>query len=274
MTEERAYCCLNCTASANCCGTCGECPAGCEDCGDTSDYCFANAYFDGSDFYKDMGGNVISSSELTTECEFLVGQNNSRQTTTVTSLRKELWRIIYGFSLAGVDYEDCVTMGSGGASFSERVLGIDELPIIINGGGFYFDSGSLTCSGEPNGSNNWDMGYIDCKTGELTCIRGFNNDSDNCQTPRSCSIYPNLNIGNKCINERVECVNEECTQINFNLCTSANGLEVYNATHYFIGKLKLYNNKGEDVGNIIGAGYDPCNGTALWNAPSCHFFAA
>lgn len=272
MTPQQAYCCLNCINLPPCNAPARNCEPCCADCGDTSS-CTTTAYFDGTNFYRDMGGNIISSSELTTDCEFLVGNNNLRQTTTVDSLRKGLWKTTYSFSVSGVDYEDCVTIGSGGASSSERSLTIDGVFTITNGGGFYFDSGSRTCSGESNGANNWDMGYIDCKSGELTCIRGFNNDPDNCQTQPNCNIMPNLYIGNECINERVECVDEQCTQINFNLCTSANGLEVYNATHYFIEKLKLYNKRGEDVGNIIDASYDPCNGTVLWDAPACHFFA-
>ena len=52
MDKKRAFCCLNCTNSANCCGACGECPACCKDCGDTSS-CVTSAYFGKDDkIYK------------------------------------------------------------------------------------------------------------------------------------------------------------------------------------------------------------------------------
>jgi hypothetical protein len=42
----------------------------------------------------------------------------------------------------------------------------------------------------------------------------------------------------------------------------------------FRNPVKLYNSKGQVVDPIvIGATYNPCNATAQWNAPGCHFFA-
>ena len=62
MTKKRAYCCLNCKASANCCGACGECPECCKDCGDTSS-CVTSAYFGKDDkIYKKYIVNYTISS--------------------------------------------------------------------------------------------------------------------------------------------------------------------------------------------------------------------
>jgi hypothetical protein len=41
----------------------------------------------------------------------------------------------------------------------------------------------------------------------------------------------------------------------------------------FFQPLRLYNSKGQSVGNIIGATFSPCTPTTSWSAPGCHFFA-
>jgi hypothetical protein len=40
----------------------------------------------------------------------------------------------------------------------------------------------------------------------------------------------------------------------------------------FFNPLYLYNNEGQNVGNIINATYNPCSPTTSWSAPGCHFF--
>jgi hypothetical protein len=48
---------------------------------------------------------------------------------------------------------------------------------------------------------------------------------------------------------------------------------VNTGTVTFYDEVRLYNRLGEEVGNIIGASYDPCDPCATWSAPGCHFFA-
>jgi hypothetical protein len=65
-----------------------------------------------------------------------------------------------------------------------------------------------------------------------------------------------------------------CTQedINNNDCDGYASAQ-YTAKITLLTPVTLYNSQGVEVGNIIGADYDPCNPLATWNAPGCHFFA-
>ena len=54
MDQETAYCYLNCTASANCCGTCGECPACCKDCPTDYSTFSDTAYYKDGSFYRNQ----------------------------------------------------------------------------------------------------------------------------------------------------------------------------------------------------------------------------
>jgi len=81
------------------------------------------------------------------------------------------------------------------------------------------------------------------------------------------------------------CIDDECPGFNSGcnglecICTSPEDdcegtYETANTAKItFEDPVKLYNKEGQDVGNIIGATYDPCAPCEIWSAPACHFFA-
>jgi hypothetical protein len=251
MDEKTAYCCLNCTTSANCCGTCGECPECCKDCRDTSK-CKATAYFDGISFYKDYIYTAIASSSFMFEDQ------------------------LGGYPGVAGGYENYTSIYDTSK----------KIPCSKNGSsqylfdGAYYDKSVWTYNGatttskidfedcENQDDNGNEIGCPRIATGPSDCINGGPITETQCSTPEECY---------NCIYE-VTCGPACCGP--FGGCGYCENPTIYRATGKyktkidFINPLKLYDKKGKDVGNIIGANYNPnTHPESSWAAPQCHFFA-
>jgi len=248
MDKKQAYCCLNCSDLANCCGICGECPECCEDCEDTSQ-CKSSAFFDGSSFYSQVNINFSA-----------YGQN---------------WQIQYFLDgtkswngSGGVDYseynENAEKYTNRGFSTSKKsrfqsqasLRGQFDFSIIEPYG--CGDPPVAGCKPAPGGQ------YF--MEGKAIC-----GDRTYCTFPGDGGpYYPNPN--------------QECYgwDYSFNLCLDDAPLVFgecepppASSSVSFSDGIKLYNNKGEEVGLEAfqyPPSYDPCYAIALVNAPGCHFF--
>jgi len=239
MSKEQAYCCLNCTTSANCCGECGGCESCCENC-DTS-ACKSSAYFKDGNFYLNYTSKYNGSSdyEWSDNADYQKGNSS--------------------FSYSYNSKNDLCS-----ASGSITHLGVHE-------------DGDATFTSTGYGGSNGIEGYgCGCDTNDFcwnngSCNSGPNGDADPC-----CASFTG-GCG-------VICADDECGSFNF----GCSGLECVcddeewcdgtyvsenSATISFQDTVRLYNSEGEDVGNIVGASYNPCNPCATWGAPSCHYFS-
>ena len=241
MTEKQAYCCLNCTASANCCGACGECPACCKDCGDTS-MCRSSAYFKDGSFYL----NYTSNSSIS------LARNQSDNSSQ---------HVHYISSNATYNSKTNKCSSSGSARASTFSDDGDKT------------SSQSSCSGDEcfscgcvNDDECWICAY-DVRVQSATSC---------CAPASECCGYSSNSCGPFCVDDTCSTFDHGCSGLGC-ICDEYDGCEgtfesKNTATVTFQDPVKLYNSEGEDVGNIIGANYDPCNPCATWGAPGCHFF--
>ena len=247
MDKKQAYCCLNCADLASCCQPCNECPSCCLDCENMSG-CKATAYFDGSNFYKDFIFTFTNSTNYSirnvdTNCEFGIINLGSGLTNEYSTLKKP--------------GEECSTIGMVHPSINFCFEGYEYLTS-YNG---------LTYSTERLCDGSYEVNYGDGK-----CAAGVV-DSGATSCPNTDKVDDCPDFGEK------ECNVPEC----YPACnpTPCEDSEFFHSTYrssrsakiIFVNQVKLYNKKGEDVGNIIGATYDPCAASKGWFAPPCHFFA-
>ena len=238
MSEERAYCCLNCANLPPCSESAGNCVSCCADCGDTS-MCKQSAYFKDGSFYLNYKSTF--------------SYNMSR------------------------DYSDTTDVFTG---YINTQYGYD----------------SKTNKASINGSSNYnhcaedgdaDHTQVDCNG--PTCYGGGCDNNEDCFIPDNHGCYPkctddcysttsNENGGIVCVDDTCGSFDHGCSGLECVGCTPEDECEgTYSVT--LSGKIsfndsaKLYNSKGEDVGNIVGASYDPCNPCATWGAPPCHYFS-
>ena len=245
MDTKIAYCCLNCTASANCCGACGECPACCENC-DTSE-CSSSAYFYGGNFYKHFV--LVAQEYEDTLFDYYDGN--------------------YGHNF--------LTRGYYSSSYDTEY----DSPCCVEGWKKTYDD-----------SVYWSKQDIKYNCEETTIIEDYE-DCDDCPAtttvPSQCyigaALYTNENPvpATECFPQFPEFQEKEGTVACTNVpscynpqcefyCDGKAYIQFYSQIN-FSSPLNLYNKDGQDVGNTIGATYNPCNPTVSWSAPACHFFA-
>lgn len=242
MDKKRAFCCLNCTASANCCGACGECPECCKDCGDTS-FCVASAYFGKDDqIYKAYTATYF---DWYTEYDWLVDREISFGSIngTYKSITNET--LIYGST----------TFNSWMREGGECEIGPDKtytkIATTYNGKTYttvYTDKGLCGC-------NNFEdcLGYATdhCFQCGCTCGKIF----------RSSSTLPVGTI------PKVDASAPSCGMFK-------DDKHDRGGTVTFIIPLKTYNYLGEIVASPTPQNpYDPCYPIRTVSAPGCHFFA-
>ena len=234
MDAKTAYCYLNCTASANCCGICGECPACCKDC--PTDYStFSNtAYYKDGSFYK----NFTSTHSYSINADYSdvnsVAINSISYTSTYKSKNSQ-----------------CSVIGSSQTSSCG-----DDGDVTV---GKWSCSGS-TCYGLVCDNNE------DCWIGGGGCNGSCRSDCGGTYTPScgsctddTCGTFNHGCSGLECVCDPGEC--------------EGSYVSVYTAKISFEDTVQLYNSQGEVVDpSFIGASYDPCNPCATWSA-ACHFFA-
>jgi len=240
MTKEQAYCCLNCANSPSCCEPCGECESCCEDCGDTS-MCQGSAYFKDGSFYK----NYVNTTSSSSSYEYVKNNGGHKRDTSYTSTYTSADNICltYGSSLTTYCFDD----GDEGAS-----------QWFCNGAECQGNSCSDNdeCFTKPSGPQPCHVGRCD---GSGDCI-GTYSPTCGCADD-TCPGFDSGCSGLECICDDPE---DEC---------EGDFVSKYTAKITFTDPVKLYNKEGQDVGNIIGATYDPCGPCATWGAPACHFFA-
>ena len=262
MDEKRAYCCLNCTNLPPCNAAAGNCVPCCKDCGDTS-ACQSSAYFDGSNFYADYSASVnLSSSQNGEGCEaFWGGPANTYYNLNIFSAKEETWVAVNMSNINGTGDDG----GSLVIAGSESCGNPD-----CKGGGYSFDYEDV---------GYCDAGYVICKDGQTTV--NYTTIRDDCGNHPTCITknMPGIGAVNGCntapdiLPYYFSCLGEEECSATSLFCTEDTRITFTESrTINFNTKVKLYNSQGQDVGNIIGATYDPCNATASWSAPGCHFF--
>lgn len=250
MTEEKAYCCLNCKASANCCGACGECLACCAECEDMSK-CNSIAYVD-------------KNGEL-----YLKYNYNANYNSTETTF--------------GTDDVDCDPDRSSASNFSIRLeMNSGEDPLY---NGSYSFSNSRSCCGESccnaeSGGAQQSTTKTNIKNNFFETVtistpsEDFNDDCGIETTITSNGDYVgNLGIIDGSFCPCVGCVDDEY-EIMHNWGKEKGRIKTqgYGSVTFF-EKVKTYNSLGQIVSNpILGTAYDPCNPIRTIHAPACHFF--
>ena len=235
MDEKRAYCCLNCTNLPPCNAAAGNCVECCKDCGDTSS-CQTTAYFDGSNFFKDYIYTATASSNYLYWAEFGEGNLGGYENYTSTyDTSKEI---------------PCSKNGSKQQLY--------DSPYWYKN--YYSYNGATTIT---------TLNYEDCDDCPRTtisassCVNGDAITETSCFSPEECyGCVLDYNCSYACIPFDFSCVEG----------TIYRAFGKYKTEITFKNPVKLYNSLGEDVGNIIGASYNPNNPTNSWSAPGCHFF--
>jgi len=268
MDQAQAYCCLSCSDpqlscidSPKCCAPCGECPECCEDCGGTSS-CTTSAYFYNGVFYKHFkleaqqydntlfyyyDGNLLNrgyySSEYNTAvCPPCCKQGSNRTYNDRAYFYKGDTLFNCENTTTIEDYEDC-----------------DDCPIKNTTASQCYLGAALYTNDDPVPATQCFPQFPDflAKAGTVAC-----RDPNDCY-PQVCVIdYPG-----SCDDDPV------CLPFTFP-CEEKRRrayTEFYSKIEFF-RPLNLYNEAGQNVGNTIGATYNPCTPTATWNAPACHFF--
>jgi len=277
MTPKEAYCCLNCTADlppcspslSPCSVAAGDCVECCEDCKNTSE-CSSSAYFYDGNFYKHFYFEAQQYDDTLFNYDdqnFLHYFSNNGYYTSKYDTRvcspccKEGWRqtldeeaywskenVRYNCEETTTieDYEDCEDCPATTTIPSQCYLGAalytgeDPVP-------------AIQCFPQfPD--------FLD-KTGTIAC-----RSTDDCYNQICVIDYPGTCDDNPaCIPFApfsVPCESERKKAY----------IEFYSKIEFF-EPLNLYNKFGQNVGNPIGATYNPCTPTETWNAPPCHFFA-
>jgi len=230
---EQAYCCLTCANLPPCNIEVRNCKECCKNCGDTSK-CLGSAYFDGSTFFRDY----IYKAELTSSYGFNENDGNTagyeNYISTYDTSRKN----------------PCEKNGSG-QDLSDTAYFYKYY--------YSYNDDTTTITSD----------YEDCddcprtSTGPSSCVNGDAITETECFSPEDCyGCILNQNCSYACPPFSFPCLNP----------TIYRAYEKYKTEITFKNSVKLYNNKGEEVGNIIGASYDSNNPTRTWSAPGCHYF--
>jgi hypothetical protein len=223
--------------------------------------CLSNAYFDGSNFYADYSASVnLSSSQTGEGCEaFSDGPLNTSYNLNIFSAKEETWVAVNMSNINGTgdDYGNLVIVGSDSCGNPN-----------CEGGGYSFDYEDL---------GYCDAGEVICEDGQATVnyttIRGDCGNHPTCITKN----MPGIGAVNGCNSPQLpyyfSCQGSEaCDEVSRNCSDDTRITITESRTINFNTKVKLYNSQGQDVGNTIGATYNPCNATRPWSAPGCHFF--
>jgi hypothetical protein len=239
MDAKTAYCYLNCTQSANCCGTCGECPDCCEDCPTNYSNFSDTAYFKDGNFYK----NFTSTHSSFRSENWSDTSTHKLDSTNITSTykSKENRCLVNGSSYRVVSFDDgdqTVTSASYSGT-SAYGCGCDTNDDCFLGG---------RCVG-PNGD-------------AYPCCGSFTPSCGTCEDDTCPTFNPGCS-GLECVCSEEEIANGDC-EGSYSVSSSAKIT--------FEDTVQLYNSRGEVVDpSFIGASYDPCNPCATWSA-ACHFF--
>ena len=251
MDEKQAYCCLNCTTSANCCAPCGECPTCCADCGDNSG-CSSSAYFKNGKFYKDfiftainvVNYNVKNVDTMCYEGGIIV---NTSIITEYSTLRRP--------------GKECSVIGK----FHNNVN------MCPNGGGYeyltsYYGSTydrKRLCDGP------YERNYGDgCTEG---IVESGNTSCPNINITDDCPGYEKECNGLSCYPACGEYAEEDCQ----GSASRSNSAKVN-----FLNQLNLYDSKGKlanieeayTIDGLTPPSYNPCSPLTVWYPPQCHFF--
>jgi hypothetical protein len=256
MNQDQAFCCLNCTNLPPCNAAAGNCAPCCKDCGDTSN-CYSSAYFKDGEFYIDYSATINTSYSQTGDgCPAFYGKSRSSYNASISSKRNEIWSATRSIDTDGIGDDSGTIIIQGSDSCGN--------PTCV-GGGYSLDLSQYYCYIPIN---------LNCSNGETIYppLEEYCNPTIQCLTKamppivavNGCNTAPNVLPKNEI------CSGEECGDFCEENTVETNSSSI---TINFYSKVKLYNSQGQEVGNIIGATYNPCNATASWSAPGCHFFA-
>lgn len=274
MDKKQAYCCLNCTNLPPCNAAAGNCEPCCADCGDAS-MCQSSAYFYGGNFYKHfkMTATAYSSSRYYLDGAGVPWPGTHEGTD------------FYDSTYDTRNYTPCCKVGQG-ANKQDSTYWNDN-------------KSAYDCA-----TSNFSSSYEDCDQCEEKPYPPACCDSDWCCRDNiegsQCYLGPALFVESDYDNPNTQCFPElphysadkkavfckdvfecipYCNLAPESECSAPYGGEEPPSAYgqltsniEFFGNLNLYNSQGQNVGNIIGATFNPCTPTASWSAPGCHFF--
>ena len=248
MNKEQAYCCLNCANLPSCNAAAGDCEPCCSDCGDTS-ICQTSAYYfkDGK-FYTDFSQSVSMSNAQSWDCQGCTPMDYDPKGTANHNLHYVI-DTEFGLISCNSFVVENFNVGPGDPWELTETANLTSCSKSFKVEDFARQTASGPC---PADSPEGDVS-CDCCSGNV--VSAVNGCSDPLRPLNSGGQTGIGGCGDDCLSGTGDFSNSISVDISFR------------------NEVKLYNYKGEDVGNIIGATYNPCNATRLWGPPPCHFFA-